>query len=232
MPTFAELKTRLERWAVDNNTALTTESGDLINKGHRELQDRYNFKTMEATTGVTQTTDVTRLLTALPSDWKERRANPFLTDVNGNTKPIEWAPTEEEMVKQFDDNTVTDKGEPEFVYESATGFNVYPFPDTLSDHANGNWRITIPYYKYLTELSADGDNDFLTNNLQWAIHAHALGFAFLLNQDEARATVWIQVAENQMKSDIRQEKKKKFKRSGILRPRRDVNAPFNARGWR
>ena len=231
MATFFDLKLRLERWIIDNNVQVTTESPELINKAHSEIQQRYNFKSMESTTGTTETTNITRLLTTLPSDWKERRANPFLTDVNGNTTPIEWAPSEEEMVKQYDDNTTTDKGEPEFIYESFTGFDVYPYPDDQSDHANGNWRITIPYWS-VTTLSDDSDSDWITNNLEWAIHAHALHWMFLLNQDEQRATVWFQLGENEIARRISQEKRKKTKRSGVLTPRRDVNAPFNAKGWR
>lgn len=228
MATFFDLKLRLERWIIDKNIQITTESGDLINKAHRELQDRYNFKAMEATTAAIETTNITRLLTTLPTDWKERRANPYLIDVNGNTWPIEWAPSEEEMVKIYDDNTTTGKGEPEFLYETFTGFNVYPYPDELSDHANGNWQIVIPYWKYLDVLSDDADTDWITENRHWPVFAHALSFAFLLNQDEERAAVWTQIAENDMTRGIKHEKRKKVKRSGVLRPRTDVNAPFNS----
>lgn len=231
--TFLNLKERLERWIIDNNAQLTTETAALVNKGHRELQKRHNFRTMEIKTSAEQlvTTNITRTVGVLPDDWKEKRANPYYVDVSGNTIPIEWAPSEEEMVKQFDDNTTTDKGTPRFILETNTGFDVFPFPDDLSDHGDGNWRIIVPYYKFLDVLSADGDNDFLTNNLEWSLIAHSLAWGFLLNWDEQRAAVWTQLAENEMTRDIKHEKSKKFKRSGIMKPRRDVNANFNARGW-
>lgn len=233
MPTFLELRTRLERWIIDQNVAITTESGDLVNKAHRELQDRHNFKAMEARTSAEEfvTTNITRNLGSTPSDWKERRGNPFYTDVAGNTVPIEWAPTEEEMVKMFDDNTTTDKGTPQFILETASSFDVYPFPDALADHGDGNWRIEFLYWRYLPVLSADGDNDFLTNNRDWPIVFHAIAFGFLLNQDEERAAIFTTLAEGEMRRAIRHEKRKQFKRSGTLIPRRDVNANFNVRGW-
>ncbi len=234
MPTFAELKTQLERWIIDNNIQLTNESGDLVNKAHREIQNRHNFKAMETKTSATElvTTNITRTIASLPANWKEKRANPFIVDAAGNTDPIEWAPSEEEMVKLYDDNTTTDKGEPEFIYESFTGFDSYPYPDNQSDHGDGNYRITIPYWKYLDVLTADDDTDWITENLQWAVHSHALAWGFLLNEDEDRAAVWIQLAEQEIDRRMGQEKRKQVKRSGILTPRRDVNAPFNAKGWR
>ncbi len=228
--TFSTLKDRLGRRIIDENTSFTTEQGDLINFAHRELQDRYNFKVMEAkTTAVTSA--LTRALVSIPSDWKEARAEPWLVDVSGNTDHIVWIPTEHEAQKSYDDNTTVDTGEPQFLLENATTIDVYPYSDSNSDHADSEYRIVIPYWKYLTELSADGDNDYLTNTYPWAIVYFATAQGFWLNQDEQRATFWEQKAEAQIRNKIRTEKKKKFRRTGFLRPRINVYGPFHKRSF-
>lgn len=233
MSTFAELKTQFEVWMIDNNTQLTGETANLIKKGHREVQKRHNFKVMEATSSAYSVTSLTRKLTTVPSDWKEKRARPWVTDTNGNTKLIDWIPSEEQAVLLYDDNTTSDIGEPEYLLEVATSagstlndIHVYPYPSSAVTDT-----ITIPYWRYLPELSGDSDTDFITQNLEWVVLFHALSIGFRLNQDNEQATTYAVMAEAEFKKERNLDKKKKFGRSGVLRPRTGVHGGFNRRSF-
>lgn len=239
MPTFGELKTRLQRWVIDSNTGLTAETSALVVKGWKEVQKRHNFHIMQAEVSAT-TSITTTVLASAPSNWKERRGDPWLVDASGNTTPISWAPSKNEMIKQFEtSNTTTGTGQPAFILEAANSdevsppnLEVYPLPNVLSDYSDGNYRIVIPYWKYLSQPSDSADTDWLMQNVDWVILFHALAHAFWLNWDPENAALWEQKAEAELKKEKILEKKTRVSRSGILTPRRNVNANYNQKGFR
>lgn len=237
MPTFATLKTRVQARLIDVTPTITTEIGELVNTAVHNAQVLYNYKIMRAETALTTTEADHRLpasSTSIPTDWKESRADPYLrmgeAGIDG-TKRIDWAASEEEMVKLFSKDDPNDKGQPAFIYEKFEDdiFEVYPVPDGQSQWTDGEYRLVIPYWKFLAELSADGDENWFTTNMAEYIKAEATARGFLLNWDEERASVYLKISEQERRKAEAAEAKAKLPRNLTLIPKRDVNAPTTSR---
>ena len=111
--TFLELKNSVQRYIIDTNLSVIAEVDDVVNEALRRIEDNHNFKLFETKTGLLETTLITRKLADVPGDFKSLRNRPYLVDNDGNTIPIEWAPNDFEMDKQYEDlNTAIDKGQP------------------------------------------------------------------------------------------------------------------------
>ena len=105
-------------------------------------------------------------------------------------------------------------------------FEVFPLPDGQSLYANGQYRIVVPYWKYLTALSASSDTNWFTANAeQWIVWKTA-SEAFFLDWDEERATFWAQKAAGARKEVI--DLDKKYRLAGV----RELVPIFDAAGPR
>jgi hypothetical protein len=107
----------------------------------------------------------------------------------------------------------------------ATNFEVYPLPDGLSLYSNtdaGEYRIVIPYWKYLTVLSAGGDQNWFTNNAEEYIRFDAASQAFFADHDEERGTLWKQRASEQFKDILYRDKLLRLSGFDTLVPSPDV----------
>lgn len=208
MPTFAELKTKVERRVIDIPATISLEVADLVNQAMRELQTKHDYKVMEALLEATTDLDgdPTNLLVAKPSNWKEHDGAPYLQHQYSRSKNLTVTGSRKWAERRYGVDPELALGEPCCILEdvpssimNATAFYCYPFPDGCSDWSDGEYRIVIPYFKYLPALSADADENWFTTNADEYIVNRATGEAFMLNEDENRATIWLQRAETAKK---------------------------------
>ena len=199
MATNAQLQLLIQRRLIDVPTSVTTEIQQLINSAIRTAEETHNFKVMEASQAYTTTTG-SASLGNLPSDWKSRRGEPYLRlgqDGVLGDRAIGYATDRQQIVNWYDVDNTNAYGEPEVLLETATAFEVYPVPDANSQWTNGLHRVVVPYWKYLTDLSADANTNWFTTTQAGIdyIVDKATGEAFLLNWDETRAQLWLARAE-------------------------------------
>ena len=85
---------------------------------------------------------------------------------------------------------------------------VYPLPDGLSDWPDGEYRLQVPYFAFMPNLSANGDSNWLTqqpNGEQFLI-AWATAEAFSLDWDPQHEAQWKAKAELAAKRLMNQDK--------------------------
>ena len=240
MTTYTALQSRVLQIVIDTPTAVTTQVPTLVNEAIRTLQDRHGFKVCEAVTSVMQTTEATRVLAAAPSDWQKIREKPQLIDEQGRVWDLNWSDIREDVERRFGTiaggtYTVGDlDGRPNTILQSEPsnelgGFNfeVFPLPDGLSLYTNGEYRIRIPYWKYLATLLSGGDQNWLTVNCANYIAYQAASDAFMLNWDEQRAGVWALRAKIELDKAILADKKMRMAATGDT-----LRMSVNARGPR
>lgn len=212
MATYSELQTRIERRVIDLPSAVTTEIPLLINEALKELQEEHNFKVMEAIGGPYTTTLDTRTLVTIPSTFKEYRGNPYYVENTGYKVALDMA-TVPNIQSALDAFQTEDDGEPLLLLESSptdTGsrsWEVYPLPDGLSDYDDGEYRIYVPYWRYLPDLSADGDTNWFTVNAREYVIARATAEAFALDWDVEHQTEWLQKAAQYKQRVIKLDKR-------------------------
>lgn len=198
MPTFQTFQDRVTRRVIDLPAAVTAEVPDLINKALRTLQEFHNFRVMETETAQLTTTVATRPLSAaVPTNFKEFRGRPYLVKNDGGTRDLLLAANRNAVLDAFPLNDPNDKGEPKLVLDpepiddaGARTLEVFPFPDGLSDWSGGEYRVVVPYWRYVTALAAGTDENWFTTNAEWYLTFQATAEAFFLDWDEARGQLW------------------------------------------
>lgn len=193
MATFLDLKNRVTRTLMDAPANTLLEVPLYINEAMSKLQNKHNFFVMQAT--ITYTTTAARTLGTVPADWKHYRGKPYVLNFLGGGHWVEIA-TSRSQAEGY--RSVVDTGGPQVILkaEEATdgtgSFEIYPLSNSTSDYADGEYRVTVPYWKYLAALSADADtNWFLQQDdaVQYIVReAVANGFEF--NEDDNRADRW------------------------------------------
>ena len=197
MATFQNIQDRVERRVIDLPAAVTEEVPDLVNKALRTLQEMHNFKVMETETAQLTTTVATRpLSTAVASDFKEFRGLPYLVTDSGSTRDLLLAANRAAVLDRFSLDDANDKGEPKLLLDpepndlGARTLQVFPFPDGLSDWSGGEYRIVVPYWRYVAALDEGADANWFTNNAEWYLSFQATAEAFYLDWDEVRGQLW------------------------------------------
>lgn len=235
MATFTELQTRVGQIVIDLPTTVTAQLPTLVNEAMRTLQRTHNFRVMEARTSLFTTTYQTATLGAVPSDFKAFRGRPSLINQDGSVVQLEVANSQEEAWRDFgttlggeadEDNLMgTPKvvylGEPSDVYGTAS-FAVGPIPDDLSIYTSGDYRISIPYWKYLPALSAGADYNWLTVNCDDFITFQAAAEAFFDDHDVENGTYWQQKAQARYNEIIASDKQARVAQRDILIPQPDA----------
>jgi hypothetical protein len=194
--TFLAIQQRVQTWLRDLPADTVAEIPALINEAQRELQRQYNFRVMQASAQFTTVAAANTLGTV--TDFKEPRRRPFWTDNDGSTHSIQWQPSLDYLVQRYDD---TSTGEPRYVFWSSVDssnivtLQVYPKSDSLSLWLGGEYRVTVPYWKRLPALSAGSDTNWFTVNADKYLRLHAVGWATLLNIDEARGATYLRAAD-------------------------------------
>ena len=216
MSTYSTLQTRVQRRVIDLPSTVTAEIPALINEAIRDIQGQHNFRIMEAESGPTTTT-TSRTLLAAPSDWKAPRGNPYLRFNDGTTRFMKFVTDRWSVEREFGTDTTRDIGEPEFILEAepsdddgTRNFEVWPLSDSGSDYSDGEYRILIPYWKYIPDLSADGDSNWFTVNATRYVVEEATAQAFFLDFDEERGALWLEKAAKERRLVIQAEKKRKL----------------------
>lgn len=232
MATFAEIKTRVERRVIDLPTSVQNEVGTLVNEALRTIQTRHNFKVMEAESGPTVTTEDSHTLLAVPSDFKEYRKKPYVLRDDGDSYPIQVLHSRGTVIRLFGDEANRDEGEPLVLLDAepsdeagTRNWEVWPYPDGNSDYSDGEYRVVVPYWKYLAALSADSDTNWFTVNAEEWLVNRATSEAFFLDWDEQRGTVWAERANAEFQKVVMRDKH--FRMSGVdtLTLHLDVHAP-------
>lgn len=228
MATFSELQARVARNIIDTPAAVSAAIPTLINGALTKLQRKHNFRVMEATLSVT--TDInaspSHLLAALPARWKEWRAEPFDVPYSGRSKPLNVLQTAEDAALLYADE---DEGRPRHLLivepsdeEGTAAIHLYPAPDGLSLYDDGEYRIVVPYWRYVTPLVASGATNWFTDNADTWLEYMATSDGFFLDHDEDRALAWATRAQGEMKEIVDADKRSRRAGQPTLIP--SVNA--------
>lgn len=208
MGTFATIQTRVQTRVIDLPTAVQAEIPQLINEAMRNLQVDHNFKIMEATF-TEETATGTRILAPVPSDFKEYRDEPWHTSNEGIVYRLTTA-AERHAIWQ--DISEQDIGYPLVILDNEPdingnrNFEVYPLPDGNSTYTDGQYPITIPYWRFVPTLVNGSDTNWFTVNAEQFLVYQATSEAFSLDWDENRMAIWAQRAEVQRKRVVKQDK--------------------------
>lgn len=198
MSTFADMQARVGSNAIDIPAALAANIGTYVNRALKTLQNLYNFRVMEAQGGPYTTATGVRTLAAVPGDFKAPRGRPYWVSNLGRVAYMEWGADRSSAVGAFGDG----RGSPLLLTESepdtmgARSILVWPYPDGVSDHPDGQYRVYVPYWRYLPALSAGTDTNWFLATPQTAefVEALATSYAFFADWDEDRAAVWQKLA--------------------------------------
>lgn len=215
MATFAEIQSEVETRVIDTPAAVVAAIPGLINRVIRKLQKNHNFKVMEAEQAITTTVD-DQSLGSVPSDFKEFRDFPYYIEEIGRFQRIEIAAGKDGPGQYFG---TEDEGYPLVLLDGTPSdvagtrtWTVYPIPDGNSDYDDGEYRIVVPYWKFLPELSGSESNWFTVNGEDFLI-AQVTAEAFAIDWDENRMAVWAQLAAPYREDLIKQDKM--YRLSGV-----------------
>ncbi len=214
MATFQNIQDRVTRRVIDLPASVLTEIPTLINEAMRDLQTEHNFKVMEALSATFTTTVNTNTLGSVPSDFKEYRGKPYLTTDKGEVHKLGiMSGMRQEALRVVGVSTDTDTDRPAFILEGepsdvagARVWEVHPLADGLSDYSDGEYRIRVPYWKFLPALSAGTDTNWFTVNAERWLTFHATSMAFGINWDEARASYWEAQAAKEFGKVLKRDK--------------------------
>lgn len=211
MGTFATIQARVLTRVIDAPAGTSGEIPTLINEAMKTLQVKHNFKVMEKVLTANTVLNTRTLVATKPTDWKEPRPSPYWEPfTNGKTGRMEWVPDRESAHSNV---TTLDKGAPKYLLEGepttdagVSPFEVWPLPDGLSDYSDGEYRVYIPYWRFLPDLSAGSDTNWFTVNAEeYLVHA-ATGMAFALDWDENRLAEWGQLGAGKAQEVIKRDK--------------------------
>lgn len=240
MATFAELKDRVGRLIIDLPSFVQDETPRHINLALREAQLAHNFHVMEEETAVLVTSEGQRVLSTTPTDWKEIRGLPYTIAADGTVNELLWATDRAAVIRDLgtdaggEASVTVMSGPPAAILRSeptdihgASNLEVWPLPDGFSTYANtsaGEYRIVVPYWKYLPALSANGDYNWFTT------HPHGEAFivwqavanGFFADWDEERGTLWTQRAAVPLQKLIQEDKRARLASQRTLVPSPDA----------
>jgi hypothetical protein len=101
------------------------------------------------------------------------------------------------------------EGYPQFLYQSiptnvsgATSWECWPLPDGNSDYTtapSGEYRIKIPYWKFLPDFVGSSDTDWFSQNAEWYVVFRACAEAFALDWDTEKQSEYLGKAEAELK---------------------------------
>jgi hypothetical protein len=203
MATFTDIQNRVKTRLIDLPAATLAEVPTLVNQALRELQSRHNFWVMQKNLQA-NTAAITRTLASTPSDFKEFRLEPFYTQSVGKAVPMEFAKSRRQVNGLFEND---DTSEPQYILQSeptndagASNLEVWPLSNSQSDYVSapaGEYRITVPYWRYLPVLSGGTDTNWFTNNVlgeQYLVDK-ATSLGFFINWDQEKEAEWLALAE-------------------------------------
>ena len=234
MTTFAQVRQLVERQIIDLPPATQEAIPYLVNQAIRAIQQRHNFKCMEGSQEFVTATG-SHLLGTI-SDWKAPRDNPWLriNPPNERRGPMQWVQTETEV------NSLVlpghTEGKPQLLLpvelddDGQMHLEVYPLPDGHSAYLDGEYRVVVPYWRYLPPLASDSAANWFTNNATEYLRKKAVSLAYAFNLDDERALMWDQAADRELAELIRADKRARRPRGMVLVPRTGVYKSKFSRG--
>lgn len=214
--TYAQLKQAILDALIDTPTIVQNAVPRLVNQAIAELEQRFNFKVMQANQAFTTTINSRTLTPAgLPDDFKEYRINAYFTEQLGGSREVEVISDRSVAMRRW---ATDDIGQPAHLVEDAGVLEIWPLPDGISDYTDGEYRITLPYWKYLPDLSADSDTNWFTTNAEQFIINWATAEGFALDWDEKRSDYWTQRADKEALRVILTGKKSYYSEGDTLVP--------------
>lgn len=211
MATFLEIQNRVRTRIIDLPTAVLQEVPSLVNEAMRELQDDHDFKVMEFSLRDQATGIGSHTFTAVPSDFKKLRGRPYVMREDGTSWELKVPVDRPDALSRLD---YLEEGPPQLLLDPASSsgvagsrnFEIWPLPDGNSDYDDGEYRVSIPYWRYLPDLSSDGETNWFTNNAARYLVFKATAEGFFLDWDEDRGSVWEQKAALEKQRAIKVDK--------------------------
>jgi hypothetical protein len=210
MATFLEIQEAVAGIIIDTPTATVNQVPNFIRRAMRKLHWKHDFRVMQKETSVLVTTVATRVLSVTPSDWMKPRGAPYEIAADGSVRELIWAPNRVAVLRELGDtrggeaDSTVHSGPPAVILQSepttdlgGSNLEIYPLPDGLSLYANssaGEYRVVVPYYRFLPALSASGDTNWFTVNADEWLTYQAAAEGFFHDHDEERGTIWAQKA--------------------------------------
>lgn len=223
MGNFLDLQTEVATALIDTPARVLALVPSFVNRAIRSLQVDHNFRVQKAI--LTANTVVgTRLLTTKPvsTNFKEWRGRPYRVSNLGTQNRVNWAVANSEVTAGVNSLST---GFPRWVVEDDNplstgnvGINVWPLPDGHSDYVDGEYRVFLPYWKYLDDLAASGDTNWFTSNGHEYIVHTASGYGFQYDWDEKRMSVWVATGQIFKERLIKQDKREVLSQVNTLVP--------------
>lgn len=197
---FIDIKTAVLTNLIDLPAAVSAAVPKLINNAIRNAERRYNFKYMEVETGFS--TVVGTLFVGSIINFKEYRdQGPYVRRMSSPAYLLGVVGDNGDVQRELTLGTSYPSW-PKYISNSNAdvnnkyNFNIWPYPDALSDWPDGSYQVYIPHYRYSAALVADADTNWLVNNADDYIIAKATAEGFKKDWDYNAAAVWTQDAEN------------------------------------
>lgn len=221
--TYLELQNAIFDAVIDGPTIVKNAVPRQINQAIRELEDKFSFKDMEAQTSFVTTASSTALSPAIiPTDFKAYRGKPFYTEFLGGSREISIAPNRQSILRRWN---VGDFGAPRHLLVDSGAVELWPQSDNASDYPDGQYRVTLPYWKYFPDLVAPTDTNWFTINAPQYIINWGVWHAFLIDWDEKRAQVWESQSDKESRKVILTAKKRYLTETHTLMPLQGVFEP-------
>lgn len=214
--TYLELQTAVLTALIDTPTMVQDAVPRLVNQAIRELQQRFNFRIMQANQEyLTVTSSRTLSPSTMPDDFKEFRKRAFYTEFLGGNREVDVLSDRGSILRRWNTDDI---GGPHQLLLDAGVLEVWPLPDNVSDYSDGQYRITMPYWKYLPDLAADADTNWFTLNTTQYIINWAVAEGFALDWDEKRSDYWRDRADKEALRVILTGKKEYLSQNDTLVP--------------
>lgn len=204
MTTFLDLQNRVRARVIDIPTAVGAQIPNLINDAIKEMQREYNYRAMEASVSMVTTEGSLIPTPNTIENFKEYRdKGPYMLQYLTKAKRYITISAPDAAMAALADANLPE--EPAFLLNSVdvdtgiTNFTIHPYPDALSDWPDGDYRIIVPHYVYTPDLSADGDQNWFTNNAADYIERKAAGEAFGLDWDYNSMALLLQEADKKLR---------------------------------
>lgn len=231
MASFLQIRNRVSKIVIDLPATVQAEIPTLVNKALFKLQQRRNWKVMETHGGPYVTTSGSRVLAAVPVNFKALRpSKPFYLTALGQMVPLEGVASRSDAGFAFGQGTI-DIGPPRLLLDTepsdtgARNWEVFPMPDDNSDHVDGQYRIYVPYWRFLPDLSADGDTNWFTVHAEEFIIKQAAAEGFFYDWDEQRGTFWANLAGGELRDAVARDKQEMLAGFDTLVPHQGQYTP-------
>lgn len=220
MATFTELQTIVQTQVIDLPTAVRSAIPRLVVQAIKDIQAQHNFRCMSTLLEVTTDVEsVDHFLIARPANWKEANGTPYFFPALGTARPMLWASDRRAVSLDFADD---DDGQPAYLAigepddDDNADILLWPVPDGTSDYDDGEYRVRIPYYRYLPDLSAASDSNWFTVNCVDYITWQAAGSAFMMDWGNDQAAAAFQLASGYRAAAIKRDRSQRFQGATTL----------------